>query len=73
MAIAVLAFPNNDTPIDLLLWAVYHRQVAGLVESAYAANPGLAELDFWPAAGTTMSITIPAKTAPAPVPVLRLY
>jgi phage tail protein X len=70
---AVLSVPNNDTPVDLLLWAVYHRQVTGLVEATYAANPGLAELDLWPPAGTQFTVTPPNVTAPVPPPVLRLY
>ena len=70
---ATLTFPNQDTPLDLLLWAVYKRQVVGLVETVLATNPGLAELSFWPPAGTQITVTPPPKTAPAPAPVLRLY
>lgn len=70
---ATLKFPNEDTPLDLLLWAVYKRQVVGLVESTYAANPGFAELDIWPPAGTQITVTPPTRTAPVPPPVIRLY
>lgn len=70
---ATLTFPNQDTPMDLLLWAVYKRQVPGLVEATYAANPGFAELDFWPPFNTKITVTPPPKTARVPAPVLRLY
>jgi phage tail protein X len=73
MALVNLSFPNNDTPLDMLLWVAFKRQVAGLVEDTYARNPGLAELGFWPPAGTKITVNAPSKKAPVPPPVLRLY
>ena len=68
-----LVVPNADTPLDLLLYAAYGRQVSGLVEQTLAQNPGLAALGPYPPAGTEVTVTPPGASAPAPAPVVRLY
>lgn len=69
----VLVVPNADTPLDLLLFAAFGREVEGLVEETLAKNPGLADLGPYPPAGTRVTVTPPAASAPAPPPVVRLY
>lgn len=71
--LVTLRFPNNDTPLDLLLFGTFKREVAGLVEDTLARNPGLADLGLFPPAGTTIVVAAPAKSPTAPRPVIRLY
>ena len=74
MTTRVLTFPNDFTPLDLLLFLAYKREVAGLVESTLAANPGLAILGPYPPRGTTVTVTDPPANAPVNVtPVVTLY
>ncbi len=68
-----LVVPNADTPLDLLLFVAFGREVAGLVEATLAANPGLAALGPFPPAGTRILVTPPPASAPMPPPVVRLY
>ncbi len=58
MAMETLTF-NGSTPLDLLLWRHYGREVAGLVEQTLAANPGLSDLGVCPPRGTKIVVTIP--------------
>ncbi len=69
----ILVVPNADTPLDLLLFVAVGREVAGLAEITLAQNPGLADLGPYPPAGTRVTVTLPAASAPAPPPVVRLY
>ena len=68
-----LVVPNADTPLDLLLFIAYGREVAGLSEATLAENPGLADLGPFPPAGTRVVVTPPPANAPAAPPVVRLY
>jgi phage tail protein X len=64
MATETLTF-NGSTPLDLLLWRRFGREVVGLVEQTLAANQGLAHLGVCPPLGTKIVVTIP-KAAPPP-------
>ncbi len=69
-----LTFQNGVTPLDLLLYQTYGREVAGLVEATLAANPGLAALGPYPPMGTKVVVTDPAPNNAANVtPVIRLF
>ncbi len=74
MTTETLVFPNGVTPLDLLLYRRYRREVPGLVEATLDRNPGLAALGVYPPRGTTILVDTPA---PAPVKparkVIRLY
>jgi len=72
MATETLTF-NGSTPLDLLLWRRYGREVAGLVEQTLSANQGLADLGVLPPMGTKIVVTIP-QAAPTPArPTVSLY
>jgi len=73
MASRTLTFGNNDTPLDLLLFATFGREVVGLTEATFAANPGLAELGVFPPAGTKITVAVPAPITAPPAPIVRLY
>lgn len=74
MALQTLAFPNNDTPLDLLLYVAFRREVSGLVDDTLARNPGLAALGPFPPAGTQIVVNAPSPPGTvAPSPVIRLY
>jgi phage tail protein X len=69
-----LTFPNDFTPLDLLLFEAYRREVPGLVEATLAANPGLAGLGPYPPRGTQVVVTDPPPQASAnSTPVIRLF
>lgn len=77
MSVDVLTFPNGNTPLDLLLFRTYRREVPGLVEATLRQNPGLAALGPYPPKGTRIRVTTPApaptaSAAPAGK-VIRLY
>lgn len=63
MATDYLTVKAEFTPLDLLLWRHYKRSVPGLVEAAFARNPGLADLGVWLPVGTVVAVERPA---PAP-------
>jgi phage tail protein X len=74
MTTRTLTFPNDHTPLDLLLFLTYKREVSGLVEATLAANPGLAALGPYPPRGTTIVVTDPAPQDLAnSTPVIRLF
>ena len=62
-ATEVLTFPNDWTPLDLLLFRRYGQEIPGLCEATLAANPGLAELGPFPPAGTIVTVTSPTPAA----------
>jgi phage tail protein X len=64
MATETLTF-NGTTPLDLLLWRRYGREVICLAEQTLAGNQGLAALGVFPPLGTKIVVTIP-EAAPAP-------
>ena len=66
MATETLTIPNDQTPVDLLLWRRFRREVPGLVEQTLAQNIGLADLGPFPPPGTKVIVTVPApQTTPA--------
>lgn len=64
MATETLTFPNDETPLDKLLWRRFKREVPGLVEEVLASNPGLAALGAFPPRGTKVVVTLPAPVTP---------
>lgn len=74
MTTRTLTFPNDFTPVDLLLFMTYQREIAGMVEQTLSANPGLAALGPYPPRGTVITVTDPALQASAnSTPVISLY
>ncbi len=74
MSVDVLTFPNGHTPLDLLLFKQYGREVPGLVEATLAQNPGLGALGAFPTRGTVIDVTTPAAVTVAPTrTVIKLY
>ena len=75
MATETLIVPNDRTPLDLLLWRRYGREVPGLLEQTLALpeNRGLAALGPFPPAGTAITVVAPAPAAKANRPVVSLY
>jgi phage tail protein X len=74
MTTRTLTFPNSTTPLDLLLFTTYRREVSGFVEATLAANPGLAALGPYPPLGTKITVTDPAPQASAnSTPLVTLY
>jgi phage tail protein X len=73
--IKTLKVTTERTPLDLLLWRRFTREVPGLAEDTLARNPGLAALGAFLPVGTTIEVEAPS---PAPVgrraaPVVSLY
>ncbi len=64
MTTETLVFPNDRTPLDLLLFRRF-GQVAGLLETTLALNKGLAALGPFPPAGTPVVVSVPAPTKAA--------
>lgn len=74
MTTRTLTFPNDVTPLDLLLFLAYKREVPGLVEATLADNPGLAAMGPYPPRGTKIVVTDPAPQASShSTPVITLY
>ena len=74
MSIETLTFPNNITPLDLLLYRQYGAEIPGLVEATLAQNPGLAALGPFPPTGTVVNVTTPsAQSSVAAQKVTKLY
>ncbi len=74
MTTRTLTFPNDFTPLDLLLFRAYKREVPGLVEQTLAANPGLAAMGPYPPRGTLITVTDPTpQTSANSTPVIRLF
>lgn len=74
MSVQILTFPNDQTPVDLLLFLAFKREVPGLVETVLADNPGLAAMGPYPPRGTKISVTAPAPEAVGVnAPLLTLY
>ncbi len=74
MSVDVLTFPNDLTPLDLLLYRRYGAEIPGLVEATLAQNPGLAALGPLPPAGTVVNVTTPTPQVGAPAQkVIKLY
>ena len=75
MTTETLMFPNDRTPLDLLLWRRFKREVPGLIEQTLglSANVGLAALGVFPPPGTKVVVVIPAPAATSNRPVISLY
>ncbi|RFB80389.1 tail protein X [Methylovirgula sp. 4M-Z18] len=73
MTTETLTFLNDETPLDLLLWRRYLREVPGLVEQVLAGNPGLAALGLMPPRGTKIVVTVPAPVTRSGKPTISLY
>ncbi len=73
MALETLTIPNDQTPVDLLLWRRFRREVPGLVEQTLAQNAGLADLGPFPPAGTKVVVTVPTPQAAVMKPVISLF
>lgn len=73
MSVDTLVFPNDVTPLDLLLYKTYGREIPGFVEATLKQNPGLAALGVFPPRGTTIQVTVPAPQAGPQRPVIKLY
>jgi phage tail protein X len=74
MSTETLAFQNDFTPLDLLLYRRYRMEVPGLVEATLALNPGLADLGAFPPRGTAIIVTTPTPAAKKVVrQTVRLY
>lgn len=73
MPTETLTFQTDDTPLDLLLWRRYRREVPGLVESALDTNYGLAAFGVEPPRGTAVTVEIPKPTATVSRPLVRLF
>ena len=75
MATEILTIPNDRTPLDLLLWRRFRREVPGLVEQTLMlpANYGLADLGPFPPPGTKITVAIPAPAAKSSRRVISLF
>lgn len=73
MAFIRLEFPNDHTPLDLLLWNHFRKEVDGLVERTLLANPGLAALGAFPPRGTVVLVPEPGASDRAPAPLITLW
>ena len=63
MSTETLTFPDDWTPLDLLLFRRYRQEVPGLVEKTLTQNPGLAALGVFPPAGTKILVTSPTPVS----------
>ncbi|MCW2318307.1 P2-like prophage tail protein X [Rhodoblastus acidophilus] len=72
MATEILTF-NGSTPLDLLLWRRYRRDIVGLVEQTLVANPHLAGLGVCPPRGTKVLVTIPEAQSETATRTVSLY
>ena len=75
MAMETLTVTSERTPLDLLLWRRFKREVPGLVEDTLDRNPGLAALGLFLPYGTKVLVETPPPEprGRAAVPVIALY
>lgn len=73
--IETLIVASERTPLDLLLWRRYRREVAGLVEDTFARNPGLADMGPNLVVGTHVLVSVPPPEPQGAqtTPVVSLY
>lgn len=67
--------PVSDpfTPLDLLLWRRFGREIPGFVEKTYGMNPGLADKGPFLPIGTRVVVELPEVKPAARAPrVVRL-
>lgn len=67
-----LTVSTDETPLDLLLWRRYGREVPGLVEGTYDINQDLAREETYLPVGRSIAVDIPEPVAPSPVRLVRL-
>lgn len=68
-----LTVMREQTPLDLLLWRRFRREVPGLVERTLALNPGLAGAGVMLPIGAKVVVDLPqAQPAAAPARLVRL-
>jgi phage tail protein X len=58
--IETLTVVAEQTPLDLLLWRRYRREVPGLVEDTLRRNPGLAKIGLFLPVGMNITVQTPA-------------
>lgn len=70
-----LVVKQEKTPLDLLLWRHFRREVDGLLEDTYGRNPGLADLGIDLPVGTVVQVQTPDPAAGRVIaqPVVTLY
>ena len=68
-----IEIPNSATSVDLALLRFYGREVPGLVELAFAQNPGLADLGTFPPPGTRFTVDTPPAAPAAGPAVVSLF
>ena len=73
MTLDTLTVTSEKTPLDLLLWRQYKREVKGLVEDTLARNPGLAELGVYLPVGAQVTVAPPPPAGAPATPVITLY
>ncbi len=74
MTTETLTVTTERTPLDLLLFRRFRREVPGLVEAVLALNPGLAARGPYLPLGAQILVEIPAPASEATPPALvRLY
>ena len=73
--IETLTVTAEQTPLDLLLWWRFRREVPGLVEDTLRRNPGLAATGVFLPVGMTITVQTPAPEARgrAAVQLVSLY
>jgi phage tail protein X len=73
MTFRALVIPNDISPVDVVLWRTYRREVPGLLEAALTRNPGLADLGPYPPALTAFVVVEPPPIAAPSKPVISLF
>lgn len=73
MMTETLVVTTDRTPLDLLLFRRFKREVPGLVEATLATNPGLAALGPYLPVGTVVVTPVPAAASAATRPLVSLY
>lgn len=75
MAIETITVEAERTPLDLLLWRRFKREVPGLVEDTLRRNPGLAVAGVFLPLGLKIKVKTPdpEPRGRAAVPVISLY
>lgn len=75
MAIETIKVESERTPLDLLLWRRFKREVPGLVEDTLRRNPGLAAAGVFLPYGLEIKVKTPdpEPRGRAAAPVISLY
>ena len=73
MATITLTVQDAFTPLDLLLFRHFKREVPGLVEATFAKNQGLADLGAFLPVGTHVLVDEPAPATRNTRPLITLW